>query len=96
MEFDYITERVKANNLTLLTDLYQLTMMNGYEICGLDKTRAVFDVFYRGNGGEQDVLVKCLLNGREASLPVPTTQYPYYRWTDFRDFYTARCNINKS
>ena len=51
-------------------------------------------VFYRNKHG--DVLVKCLLNGREASLPVPTTQYPYYRWTDFRDFYTARCNINKS
>ena len=51
-------------------------------------------VFYRDKHG--DVLVKCLLNGREASLPVPTTQYPYYRWTDFRDFYTARCNINKS
>ena len=51
-------------------------------------------VFYRDKHG--DVLVKCLLNGREASLPVPTNQYPYYRWTDFRDFYTARCNINKS
>lgn len=51
MKFDYITERVKTNNLTLLTDLYQLTMMNGYKICGLDKRRAVFDVFYRGNGG---------------------------------------------
>ena len=51
-------------------------------------------VFYRDKHG--DILVKCLLNGREASLPVPTTQYPYYRWTDFRDFYTARCNINKS
>ena len=51
-------------------------------------------VFYRDKHG--DVLVKCLLNGLEASLPVPTTQFPYYRWTDFRDFYTARCNINKS
>ena len=51
-------------------------------------------VFYRDKHG--NILVKCLLNGREASLPVPTTQYPYYRWTDFRDFYTARCNINKS
>ncbi|MBQ9276675.1 MAG: nicotinate phosphoribosyltransferase [Clostridia bacterium] len=51
MEFDYISERVKTNNLTLLTDFYQLTMMNGYKICKLDKTRSVFDVFYRGNGG---------------------------------------------
>ena len=57
MEFDYITERVKTNNLTLLTDLYQLTMMNGYKICGLDKTRAVFDVFYRGNGGYSYAIV---------------------------------------
>ena len=57
MEFDYITERVKTNNLTLLTDLYQLTMMNGYKLCGLDKTRAVFDVFYRGNGGYNYAIV---------------------------------------
>lgn len=47
----YTTERTKTNNLTLLTDLYQLTMMNGYHLCGLDTRRAVFDVFYRGSGG---------------------------------------------
>lgn len=47
----YQTDRIKTNNLTLLTDLYQLTMMNGYRICGLDKKRAVFDIFYRGSGG---------------------------------------------
>ena len=46
----YVTERVKTNNLTLLTDLYQLTMMNGYRICEMDKRRAVFDIFYRGAG----------------------------------------------
>ncbi len=48
-------------------------------------------VFYRGKKSTDDILVKCLLNGKEASLPVPTTQWPYYRWTDFRDFYTKRC-----
>ena len=47
----YITERIKTNNLTLLTDLYQLTMMNGYRHCNLDGRRAVFDLFYRGSGG---------------------------------------------
>lgn len=51
-------------------------------------------VFYRDKRG--DILLKCLLNGHEASLPVPTTQYPYYRWSDFRDFYTDRCNKNKN
>ena len=34
-------------NLTLLTDLYQLTMMYGYHKCGMEDNRAVFDMFYR-------------------------------------------------
>lgn len=41
---------MENRNLTLLTDLYQLTMMNGY----LEKSRkeevAVFDLFFRQNG----------------------------------------------
>ena len=48
-------------------------------------------VFYRSKKPSAPVLVKCLLNGLEATLPVPTTQYPYYRWSDFREFYTKRC-----
>jgi putative nicotinate phosphoribosyltransferase len=35
-------------NLTLLTDFYELTMMYGYQKCGMSKNQAVFDVFYRG------------------------------------------------
>jgi len=52
-------------------------------------------IFYRSKKASDDVLVKCLLNGCEATLPVPTTTAPYYRWTDFRNFYTARCNSVK-
>lgn len=37
-------------NLTLLTDLYQLTMMNGYLQKGRKEEIAVFDVFFRQNG----------------------------------------------
>ncbi|MBQ3596842.1 MAG: nicotinate phosphoribosyltransferase [Clostridia bacterium] len=37
-------------NLTLLTDLYQLTMMNGYLQKGRKDEIAVFDVFFRQNG----------------------------------------------
>ena len=51
MKNGYISERTKTNNLTLLTDLYQLTMMNGYFKCGMHERRAVFDMFYRGSGG---------------------------------------------
>ena len=38
-----------ARDLTLLTDLYQLTMMNGYFKNGKEKDIAVFDLFFRRN-----------------------------------------------
>ena len=47
-------------------------------------------IFYRSKKPTDDILVKCLLNGLEATLPVPTTQSPYYKWSDFRDFYNNR------
>ena len=49
-------------------------------------------VFYRGKGGANDILVKCLLNEKEATLPVSTDSFPYYRWSDVRQFYTEKCN----
>jgi len=49
-------------------------------------------VFYRSKKNPKDVLVKCLLNGNEASLPVHTDSFPYYKWSDFLKFYTDRCN----
>lgn len=40
----------KQRNLTMMTDLYQLTMMNGYYLDGTYNNEAVFDVFFRANG----------------------------------------------
>lgn len=37
-------------NLTMMTDLYQLTMMNGYLVSGAADNTAVFDVFFRHKG----------------------------------------------
>ena len=48
-------------------------------------------VFYRGKNGPDDILVKCLLNGAEATMPLPTDNFPYYRWADFKRVYTERC-----
>ena len=39
---------MRANNLTLLTDLYELTMMQGYFKNPTDQT-VIFDMFYRTN-----------------------------------------------
>ena len=41
---------MELRNLTLLTDLYQLTMMNGYLKENRKDEIAVFDVFFRQNG----------------------------------------------
>lgn len=50
-----------TRNLTLLTDLYQLTMMNGYYLKGRHEKTAVFDVFFRQN----DLITYSLAAGLE-------------------------------
>ena len=47
-------------------------------------------VFYRGRHATDDILVKCLLNGYEVTLPIPTDTFPYYRWSDLRAHYQAK------
>ncbi len=41
-----------SRNLTMMTDLYQLTMMYGYYKKGMAGNRAVFDMFFRKRVGE--------------------------------------------
>lgn len=40
-------------NLTMMTDLYELTMMYGYLSEGMEQRRAVFDMFFRGQKGQE-------------------------------------------
>lgn len=56
-KINYNTEKkIKImRDLTLLTDLYQLTMMYGYSKSSLMNKTAVFDVFYRGVGNNYAV-----------------------------------------
>ena len=46
-------------NLTLLTDLYQLTMMNGYLNEGLHEDVVVFDMFFRQNPSSGGYTIVC-------------------------------------
>ena len=48
---------MQQRNLTMLTDLYQLTMMYGYFRHGMGENRAVFDLFYRKAGEEISLAV---------------------------------------
>lgn len=47
-------------------------------------------VFYRPKKGDGDILVKALLNENEATMPVKTDNYPYYKWKDLREFYLKK------
>ena len=60
---------------------------NCYQNWQTCKASNVQFVFYRSKKQGKDVLVKCLLNGREATLPLPSDLYPYYRWSDFKACY---------
>ncbi len=53
-------------------------------------------IFYRGKGGKNDILVKCLLNGAEARLPLPSSLYPYYKWSDFKKVYEGKCTLSNN
>ena len=51
-------------------------------------------IFYKKKGskvasmqGDEEILVKAMLNEREVSLPMKTAQYPYYKWSDLRQYY---------
>lgn len=48
-------------------------------------------VFYRPKKGRPgDILVKAMLNEQEQSLPLETSQFPYYRWDDVRRFFEQK------
>jgi len=52
-------------NLTMMTDLYQLTMMNGYLHHGMQNNRACFDLFYRQRG---DIMAYAVAAGLEQAI----------------------------
>ena len=52
-------------NLTMMTDLYQLTMMQGYHYHGMQNSRACFDLFYRKRG---DIMAYAVAAGLEQAV----------------------------
>ena len=59
-----------------------------YQTC---KASNIQWVFYRSKKAGEPILMKCLLNGSEASLPIETDMFPYYKWTDVYAYYTTKC-----
>ena len=63
---------------------------NVYQDWKTCKASTIHLVFYRGRRPADPILVKCLLNGFEVTLPVPTDHFPYYNWSDLRAHYQSR------
>ena len=47
-------------------------------------------IHYRTDRNDPDVLVKVLLNGNEATLPIETDCAPYYHWQDVKRYYLRK------
>lgn len=46
-------------------------------------------VLYRSKQSD-DILIKVLHNENEAHLPVKTDTWPYYKWSDFKEYYLSK------
>lgn len=75
-----------------VTDLEQLEEMgwHDYEIIPMAGNLQL--IFYRKDGskGEDDILVKAMLNEREIALPGEAVTGPYYRWKDLKRYYKKK------
>lgn len=48
-------------------------------------------IFYRPKKGKTgDILVKALLNENEVTMPVETDMFPYYKWSEVREYYLEK------
>ena len=94
--------QLRFGHETVLLPLVCLMGINGYDLAtdNLDELEekgwwcsSVFPmganlqfIFYRSSPRDQDVLVKVLLNEKEATLPIATDCAPYYHWADVRSY----------
>ncbi len=89
LTLDHPTATLRFGHDTYLLRLLAFLQMEHPR--GLDKTSPMAAnlqmVFYRGGG---PVLVKFILNEKEARVPVPTSNWPYYKWDDVRQYYETR------
>jgi hypothetical protein len=75
---------LQTDNLDALGDMgwvnYHIAPLGG----------SIMMIHYRSERGDPDVLVKVLLNGHEARLPIETDCAPYYHWNDVKRYYLRK------
>ena len=75
---------LQTDNLDSIDDMG----WKSYRIAPLGGSIAM--IHYRSELGDSDVLVKVLLNGEEARLPIETDCAPYYHWDDVKRYYLRK------
>ena len=70
-----------------ITDLEQLERKGWRNYRIFPMAANIQFIFYRRHQRDTDVMFKVLLNEEEASLPLKTSTFPYYRWRDFREYF---------
>lgn len=78
-----------------IADLEQLAPQNWLDYKIFPMASNLQFVFYRKNAADKDVLFKVMLNENEATLPLKAVSGPYYRWSDYRDFYLKKIDAYK-
>ena len=79
---------MEINGYGLATDDLETLDEKGwadYRICPMSANLQW--ILYRKDPEDKDVMIKVLLNGQEATLPLPSEQAPYYHLKDFKDYY---------
>lgn len=75
---------LQTDNLDALGDMgwvnYRIAPLGG----------SIMMIHYRRDNDDPDVLVKVLLNGEEARLPIKTDCAPYYHWEDVKRYYLRK------
>ena len=75
---------LQTSNLDALADMGWVT----YRIAPIGGS--IMMIHYRSEPGDPDVLVKVLLNGEEARLPIESDCAPYYHWEDVKRYYLRK------
>ena len=71
-------------------DLEQLEQQGWYNYRIFPMACNVQLIFYKQKEGKGNILIKALLNENETSLPLKAFSGPYYRWSDFREYFLKK------
>ena len=105
-ELDYPVIHLRFSTRGMVMELICLMELNGYGLKTADLNQleklgwanyriapfgsSVQVVYYRKDKTDDNILIKVILNGQEARLPIETDCAPYYHWQDVKRYYLRK------